>query len=77
LNVKDFYELLEIDSSASTSEIRQQYKKLAVIWHPDKNPDCGKPCQEKFQEIVQAYEVLGNEEKRRSYDEVNLINSFH
>jgi len=45
---------------------------MAVLWHPDKNPDCGNPCQEKFQELVQAYEVLGNEEKRRSYDEVNF-----
>lgn len=74
--MKDFYEILEIDSSASTAEIRQQYKKLAVLWHPDKNPDCGSVCQEKFQEIIQAYEILGNEEKRRSYDEVKYFLIF-
>lgn len=47
------------------------------MWHPDKNPDCGNPCQEKFQEIIQAYEVLGHDEKRRSYDEVNFKIIIH
>ena len=91
---KDFYEVLGIDSSVSQSEIKQQYKKLAVLWHPDKNPDCGNTCKEKFQEvllykkkifkknvyftkILEAYEVLGNEEKRKSYDEVFIFPFNH
>eukprot|EP00828_Plagiopyla_frontata_P031901 TRINITY_DN4169_c0_g1_i3.p1 TRINITY_DN4169_c0_g1~~TRINITY_DN4169_c0_g1_i3.p1 ORF type:complete len:727 (-),score=164.34 TRINITY_DN4169_c0_g1_i3:64-2244(-) len=66
---KDLYEVLQVDSQASLQEIKKSYKKLVVIWHPDKNPNCGQKCTEKFQEITDAYEVLSNEEKRRSYDE--------
>jgi len=66
---EDLYELLEIDSSADTREIKKQYKKLAVTWHPDKNPGCGQPCNEKFEKIHKAYEILSDPEKRKNYDE--------
>jgi DnaJ-class molecular chaperone len=49
-------------------EIRSQYRRLVLLWHPDKNPECGKRCEEKFTSIVAAYEILGQEDKRRVYD---------
>ena len=64
---RDLYEILNLDSSVSNQEIKKQYKKLAVVYHPDKNQNCSN-CESVFQEIVKAYEVLGNEKKRRHYD---------
>ncbi len=60
--------MLDIDSGASMREIRSQYRRLVLLWHPDKNPECGKRCEEKFTSIVAAYEILGQEDKRRVYD---------
>lgn len=61
----DYYSLLEVSKSASKQEIKKAYRKLAVKYHPDKNPE----DQSKFQEITKAYEVLSDEEKRRVYDQ--------
>jgi DnaJ-class molecular chaperone len=44
----DIYEIFQLEFTASPSEIRQQYNKLMIQWHPDKNPDCGQVCDEKF-----------------------------
>jgi curved DNA-binding protein CbpA len=63
----DYYELMKLESSATPSQIKQQYKKLMVQWHPDKNLDCSE-CTEMFQQVVEAYDVLGDPEKREAYD---------
>lgn len=79
---EDYYQILEIDKNASDKEIKKQYRKLALKvlnlyyqYHPDKNKDNQKEAEEKFIKINEAYEVLGNPEKRKIYDEVffNII----
>lgn len=65
---KDFYEILGVDRSASSAEIKKAYRKLAVQYHPDKNPG-NQEAEEKFKEISAAFEVLKDEEKRQKYDQ--------
>jgi molecular chaperone DnaJ len=67
LAVKDYYWLLGVEREASGEEIKKAYRKLAMDYHPDRNQD--KPgCEERLKDINEAYQVLGNEEKRRRYD---------
>lgn len=65
---KDFYEVLGVSRNANQEEIKKAYRKLARKWHPDINPG-NKEAEQKFKEISRAYECLGNEEKRKLYDE--------
>lgn len=65
---KDFYSVLGIDHSASSEDIKKAYRKLALKYHPDRNPD-DKEAEAKFKEISAAYEVLSDPEKRRRYDQ--------
>jgi molecular chaperone DnaJ len=65
---RDYYEILEVPKSATQDEIKKAYRKKAIQYHPDKNPD-DKSAEEKFKEAAEAYEVLGNEEKRKRYDQ--------
>ena len=65
---KDFYEILGVKKTASEEEIKKAYRKLARKWHPDVNPG-KKEAEQKFKEISHAYDCLGNEEKRKLYDE--------
>merc|ERR1719174_2515983 len=58
-----FYKLLEVDKNASSADIKKAYRKLAIKHHPDKGGD-----PEVFKEITRAYEVLSDEEKRKTYD---------
>lgn len=64
--MKDYYEILGITKEATQREIRNAYRRLVVLYHPDKNPDPA--AQEKIRDINLAYDVLGDEEKRRAYD---------
>jgi molecular chaperone DnaJ len=65
---RDYYEVLGIDRSVSTDEIKKAYRKLAVKFHPDKNPG-DKTAEEKFKELGEAYEVLSDAQKRAIYDQ--------
>lgn len=64
---RDYYEILGVDKSASTDELKKAYRKIAIKFHPDKNPD-DPTAEEKFKEAAEAYEVLSNTEKRQRYD---------
>jgi len=65
---RDYYEVLGVDRSASEDDIKKAYRKLAVQFHPDKNPG-DKSAEEKFKEATEAYEVLKDASKRRQYDQ--------
>ncbi len=65
---RDFYEILGVSSSASQDEIKKAYRKLAMQYHPDKNPG-DTVAEEKFKEATEAYEVLSDEGKRQQYDQ--------
>ncbi len=64
---RDFYEILGIDKSADATAIKKAYRKLAIQFHPDKNPD-NKEAEEKFKEAAEAYEILSDDDKRARYD---------
>jgi len=65
---EDYYDILGIEKSASESEIKKAYRKMAIKYHPDKNPGDSK-AEENFKKAAEAYEVLGNKEKRAKYDQ--------
>lgn len=68
MSKRDFYEILGVARGAEASEIKKAYRKLALKFHPDKNPD-DKAAEDKFKEAAEAYEVLSNPEKRSRYDQ--------
>ena len=63
----DYYRILEIKEDADFLEIKKKYRKLAIKYHPDKNPEDNEAVK-KFREITEAYEILGDEKKRKEYD---------
>jgi len=65
----DYYKVLEISKSAPQVDVKKAYRKLALKWHPDKNPDKKEEAEKKFKEISEAYEVLSDEKKRKIYDQ--------
>ena len=65
---QDYYEVLGITKSASSSEIKKAYRKMAIKYHPDKNPD-DKSAEEKFKIAAEAYEVLSDPDKKARYDQ--------
>jgi DnaJ-class molecular chaperone len=68
MNYKDYYAILGVPKGAPEKDIKSAYRKLARKWHPDANPENAKAAEEKFKEISEAYEVLGDPEKRKKYD---------
>ena len=69
MEYKDYYKVLGVDKKATADEIKKVYRKLAVKYHPDKNQG-DKAAEEKFKEVSEAYDVLGDEAKRKKYDEL-------
>src|SRR3989344_9484383 len=64
---KDYYQILGVSKTASVGEIKKAYRKLALMYHPDKNKS--KDAEAKFKEITKAYEVLSDSQKRQAYDQ--------
>ena len=65
---RDYYEVLGVEKTASEAEIKKAYRKLAIQYHPDKNPG-DKEAEEKFKEAAEAYSVLSDKDKRARYDQ--------
>ena len=68
MSKRDYYEILGVSKSASADEIKKAYRKLAIKYHPDKNPG-DKSAEEKFKEAAEAYEILSDNDKRARYDQ--------
>jgi molecular chaperone DnaJ len=68
MSKRDYYDILGVTKSSAADEIKKAYRKLAIKFHPDKNPD-DKGAEDKFKEAAEAYEVLSNPEKKQRYDQ--------
>lgn len=73
---KDYYQILEVPRNATNDEIKRAYRKLAMQYHPDRNPEKEKWANEKFKEINEAYAILGDPEKRGQYDQFGTIGNI-
>src|SRR5436305_14716702 len=72
---QDYYAVLGVPASASQDEIKKQYRRLAAKHHPDKNPNDPKAA-DKFKSISEAYQTLGDAEKRKQYDDMRRLGAF-
>src|SRR5579884_639461 len=68
VNERDYYEVLGVSRTASIEEIKSAYRKAALKWHPDRNPDKKEEAEAKFRECTEAYSVLSDAQKRQIYD---------
>ena len=65
---KGYYKILDVNQNSDNETIKQAYRKLAMKWHPDKNPNDSKEAEEKFKKISEAYAVLNDKQKKKNYD---------
>src|SRR5215212_2335303 len=72
---QDYYAVLGVPASATQDELKKQYRKLAAKHHPDKNPNDPKAA-ERFKDISEAYQVLGDAERRKQYDQMRALGAF-
>ena len=72
MSQKDFYKILGVPKTATEKEIKKAYRKLAVQYHPDKNPG-NKEAEEKFKECAEAYDVLSDPQKKKQYDTYGTV----
>jgi len=68
MNLKNYYQILNVRSDASRDDIRRAFRQLALRYHPDHNPGNSEEAEERFKEINEAYELLSDDQKRRQYD---------
>ncbi|XP_078439316.1 uncharacterized protein LOC144709614 [Wolffia australiana] len=66
----DYYKILQVDKNAKEDDLKRAYRKLAMKWHPDKNPNNKKEAEAKFKQISEAYDVLSDPQKRAVYDQM-------
>ncbi|KAJ4834260.1 hypothetical protein Tsubulata_019629 [Turnera subulata] len=66
----DYYKILQVDKNAKDDDLKKAYRKLAMKWHPDKNPNNKKEAEAKFKQISEAYDVLSDPQKRAVYDQL-------
>ena len=71
-----YYKILGLENNASDDEVKKAYKKMAVKYHPDKNPEDKEEAEKKFKEIAEAYEILTNKDKYRTQNPFNGHNPF-
>jgi curved DNA-binding protein CbpA len=77
MQFKDYYQILNISQDASAQDIKKAFRRLALRYHPDRNPENVQEAGEKFKEINEAYEVLGDEQERQQYDRLTSLSSYH
>eukprot|EP00695_Tsukubamonas_globosa_P001273 TRINITY_DN2245_c0_g1_i1.p1 TRINITY_DN2245_c0_g1~~TRINITY_DN2245_c0_g1_i1.p1 ORF type:complete len:118 (+),score=28.01 TRINITY_DN2245_c0_g1_i1:105-458(+) len=65
----DYYQILGVNRDASDDEIKKAYRKLAMKYHPDKNPDNKEAAEKKFKQVAEAYEILSDSKKRAIFDQ--------
>ena len=73
---KNYYQILNVSRAASTEDIKKAFRRLAFQYHPDRNPENHQESGEKFKEINEAYEVLGDEQSRWQYDRLANFSSY-
>jgi DnaJ-class molecular chaperone len=76
MQLKDYYRVLDIRRDASAQDIKKAFRRLALQYHPDRNPENVREAGEKFKEINEAYEVLGDEQTRLQYDRLTDLSSY-
>jgi len=76
MQLKDYYQILNVSQDASAEEIKKAFRRLALQYHPDRNPENVREAGEKFKKINEAYEVLGDEHRRWQYDRLTSLSSY-
>ena len=76
MELKDYYQILGVSRDASAEEIKKAFRQLAMRCHPDRNPENAEEAAEKFKEVNEAFEVLGDEKRRWQYDSFTRLSSY-